>query len=262
MRVPFKASRVGVSGHYALFSPKRVESLTYALFDDRTRTWRRFTAPCQPELGPYLGPPWVFFDCASARLYNLTTHRWRHLDCGGACVNTGVAAAVAMGSHWIAYDQDAFCDPKYFACDGGVTYVSVPAGANRRVTYDPGQYIDLNSRSLVRPVCAPLSASEFGWTFFGRFGVGQDQAGLFVQHCASTRQTRLIASTPSSSITGPEGNAHAIFACDNTTDIYTGLFVPSMRLFTFSFPRSTACSAVLGDRYIYTPSWHARFPTH
>jgi hypothetical protein len=263
--LPDNATGARVGGDWALIRIGGFGSDRYAVFDDRTQRWRRVTGGCEPELGPFLGPPWVLFDCGDpAELYNLQTRRWRTLECAEACVNTGVAAVAATGSDWVEYNEDAFCDPKVYTCDGGFEFVQIPSGATRTITPGPGRYIDLNSLALVRPLCRPLPATEpGGWTFYGRYAVGEDRTGLFVERCGSRRRVRLIAITPGSAVTAPQGNAHAIFSCNNSTYEYSGLLIPSMRRFTLALPsRARSCEAQLGTSELYIGPWQAPFSLH
>jgi len=265
-RTRYGVAPQAVSGRYALYSAAGVGRSGYALFDDRTQTSQAVPAGCGSELGPFLGPPWLLFDCATQpQLYNLKNRRLRNLNCGGACVNTGVAAVQAIGSDWIEYNEDAFCNSNYSTCNAGYTFVEIPSGINRRVTLDASHYIDLNARSLLRPLCAPLVPTSYGeWTFYGSHGVGENSQGLFVQRCGSNLQTELIDNVPGSPVTAPQGNQHAIFSCKDNTGQYEGLFLPSLRPFSFTLPRKpkAGCSAALGDDEIYVGAWRARFPSH
>jgi hypothetical protein len=133
-----------VSGHYALFSLNTPNWGDYVLYDDRTGTPTRLTPPDGCQLwtpGGAFGAPWALFYCASDgsfELYNVESRTWRAFPCTNACENIGTAAPVAMGSHWVAINEQAYCDPRYYTCTSNdIEYVSIPDATVR--TYTPSR---------------------------------------------------------------------------------------------------------------------------
>jgi hypothetical protein len=259
VRSPGVGAPVAVRGHYALFRTARTPGVGYLLFDDRTGRSRRLFGGCGD---PLLGPPWVLYDCgAGSALYDITTRKYRTLHCGLACDSVGDTQADGIGSHWIVYNENAHCNHD---CQPLVDFVRVPSGTERGATLSRWQYIDLNSLSLVRRICSPLRPTATGlWAFYGRVGLTSDASGLLVQPCGSRRQTRVFPN-PTGRVVGPFGTATAIIACDEATNRFAGLFLPSLRRFAFSLPASISagCFVQLGAGDLFVGSWHARFPTH
>lgn len=271
------------SGDYALLSINTHNPASvYLVIDDKTHRQTRVTAPsgCQMWGSAPFAAPWIVFACVQGnpfRLYNVASHRWRALDCGVACENIGLAAPEAFGRDWMEVNEEAYCDPRATPCPSTTAFVSLPDG--HVGTFHPAarHILDLNSPTLSRKVCAPLSMPPSGGSleFIGRFAVETTAKGdMYLEKCGSHLHRLLNAALPNSG-NFVTANSHAVVTCSapgygsrNPPSKYSGVFLPSLKRFAFDLPAGLrACGATVDNNALYvgdsseTYVWAAPLPT-
>jgi hypothetical protein len=180
-----KFARVMRAGVAALVASKQymlvvLKNGGYRVFDDANgRSWRVDTRPCgtaSPPTGPPYGPgmfgaPWVLFYCSQGgfALYNVIHRRWRPIGASrtvGQAFQDAAGYPSEVGADWIklTYAGGQDCgDHIHFGC--GVTYSFYNI---RSRTFPSGHamsgnsVLDLDSQSLLRPLCEPLHAPPTG----------------------------------------------------------------------------------------------------
>lgn len=226
-----------VSGRFVLLAPTGPRAKGFVVVDNGTAERAKVRPPRSCHLWDHLfGAPWLVFSCdrpmfgsryAGLALYNIRTRSWRSFPCGWACANTGVAAPDGIGSHWLAMNEDAYCDIRYSRCNQGVVYVSLPTGVTRRYRPSSGTIVDLNSRLLARTLCSPLHGVL---ALYGNFGVAEDTTGSYLERCGSRLHKRL----PSSPETG---NSRALIFWPAQSEL-TGILLPGLRSFVIPVPHA------------------------
>ena len=236
----------------------------------------RYLAVCSPTLGD----TWLAFECDTGsgirlRFYNLHTRKWRGVACDSTCQHVNNPQVLAVGARWFLLTgaPDAPCgDNVHNDCGPGATlYYSIATGKRGFPQVDAHTIIDLDSSTLTQPVCRPLQAplpNVGGYlaafppslTFFGRFAVSEETSGLYVEECGSQLHLPLVGA-------GYEGRlfgASQAVAFWNSNPQVSGIFLPSLRRFTFNVP-SGFSGAALGPRHLYviTPThvWVAALPS-
>jgi hypothetical protein len=272
------------SGNYALLSlgSQLGAEAGYVIIDDKTHEQTRLTAPsgCQAWGSAPFAVPWLVFSCVQGspfRIYNVESHHWRALPCGQACENTGVAAPEAFGSDWMEVNEEAYCDPRTGPCTPSTAFVNLATGGIGTFRPGPRRLLDLDSPTLTREVCAPLTLPPSGASleFIGAFAVETTANGdVYLEKCGSRLHRLLNAARPDSG-TFVTANTHAVVTCSDPgygggprPTRYSGVFLPSLKRFTFDLPAGLrACGATLDNDALYdwdaseSHVWTARFPT-
>jgi hypothetical protein len=261
-----------VSDHYAVFPLG--PSGYYSIFNDRTRKWSQFTLPDGCDLwspSGSFGVPWSLLDCGGvSKLYDVRTRQLRGFPCGTACEFLSEDETIAIGSHWVEmYYQD--CPGSHQACSPSTSYLRIPNGTTQSYTPSSTTFVNLNSPTLVHTLCFPLRRPAQGAIYVdGRFAVVVDQTGVFLERCGSRLHKKLVSVVDDEPFVPFIGsNANEVLACNQTTGRYFGVFLPSLRRFTFALPKSfPRCDTKLGARSLYPrdaqPSgyyWTAWIPT-
>jgi hypothetical protein len=199
---------------------------------------KRFSCGCEVD---GFAPPWILLNGVGAfELYNLHSHKWRPLACGGQCQGD----VTAMGSRWIQFTNQlpGDCgDGVHFSC--GPTIVKYFDINSHRVRQPPEltsrEVVDLSSRTLVRRVCAPLPAAAGPVTQYGRFAIVHlsNAAGLqdYLEKCGSRLRLGL----------DDGGSTPTLTAHEVTWPVaggYVGILLPSLRRFRVSLPDAALAS--------------------
>lgn len=273
------------SGRYVGYTRPYVRppSEQFVLLDDGTgkRIAARWPLAAKgPSCGPgKLGGQWVGFDCANAggprfRFYDIATRKWRLVRCDVGCQQIYYFVdLVAVGTKWFALSvapHESCGDGVHYTC-GSTTYIyyNIATGRPRSPRAGVHTIIDLDSPTLTRAVCRPLPGSTIfpsPLTLYGPFALSSEQTGFYLRRCGSPLHMPLAEKTVQALI----GNAQAVAYCPDAPDPNqqaSGIFLPSLRRFTFSLPTGTRCwQAVLGPRHLYVVDmqrrlWVAPFPS-
>jgi hypothetical protein len=260
------------SGRYVGYTYQSPHPQQFVLLDDQTG---KRTTVNRPSCGPgVLGVPWVAFDCAPAtnrfQLYNIQTRKWRRFACDATCQQVYYEVDVrAVGARWLALSvapHQSCGDGEHYTC-GPTTYIyyNIATGKPRSASMGGSTIIDLNSPTLTRQICRPLQLpAGSALTFYGSFAVAPEQNGIYVERCGSHLHMPLVVG----SYAGTHlGNTEAVSFCSFSSQQQLGMFLPSLRRFTFTLPSGLGCPLVaLGTRRVYTIDtqrrlWAAGFPS-
>jgi hypothetical protein len=276
------------SGRYVGYTYQSPHPQQFVLLDDQTG---KRTIVNRPGCGPgVLGGPWVAFDCVPAtkrfQLYNIQTRKWRRLACDAVCQQFYYVVDVrAVGARWLELSVAPHqpCGDGVHSSCGPTTYIyyNIATGKPRSARVGRTTIIDLNSPELTRRVCRPLplpagSVSPFPLlqAFCGSFAVAEESNGLYLERCGS--RLHMPLATGPSSIGGYVGNTQAVVVFPTCIEPCTGpagsgIFLPSVRRFTFGLPSGLAGYpppvGYLGARHIYAFDtqdgrlWLAAFPS-
>jgi hypothetical protein len=128
--------------------------------------------------------------------------------------------------------------------------VQVPGGRGRGRRYrPPTTTIDLDSATLVRPLCKPLlqpSGDRPSLQFLGDFAIAQDPTGVYLERCGSRLNAALANSPYAGTIVA---GAHAAAFC--ATAAISGYFLPSLRRFTLAPSNRGSICGWLSDCHLY-----------
>lgn len=265
-----------VSGPYVGFSqfPRRGPE-RFVLIDDRTGKRMVMPAGCD---GGVVGVPWVALYCGDFPgaqfhpfygLYDTRTGRLRRFPCHGVCQQNYYNSNIyAIGARWLEVREQPNqpCgDGVHYSC-GPTTnvYYDIRTGQPTVPSVGDFRIIDLNSPKLTRSLCPPLMG-PLQW-FDGTFGVAEDAQGVFLTRCGSHLRLPLVAGT---SYAGTVlANTEAVAFCSLSNTHQFGVFLPSLRRFTFTSPGPgpSGCPTLLGLRNIYFDDneqrlWAATFPS-
>ena len=207
------------------------------LIDERNgrRTPVRLPRYCRHPVGSQqqLGDSWLLADCARTRLglYSLRRHRWRSIAIHGPCRRSdappGDCVPVAVGTHWIEYDQSSehLGDRSFFQ--------NITSGAIRD---DPGTartLADLDAPTLARRVCAPLRVPSDGTLQFeGRFALAIDSQGNASLGACATRLHVPAGAAALGVAIGPD----AVIYDTAPHRPISGISLPSLRRFAVALP--------------------------
>jgi hypothetical protein len=266
-----------VSGPYLGFSqypahgPER-----FVLIDERTGKRSVMPRGCD---GGVVGVQWVALYCGDLPgprlhpfygLYNIEKRTLRRFPCDAVCQQDYYNAnLLAVGARWLELQlqPDQSCgDGEHYTC-GPTTdlYFNVRTGRPRVPPASRSTIVDLDSRTLTRPLCRPLIGPL--WWFDGTFAVAQEASGMFLERCGSDMKMPLVTATNYAGTT--LANTEAVAFCSFSSTQTAGIFLPSRRRFTFTVPKNAsnvpACPTVLGQRYVYYDDeqerlWAAPFP--
>jgi hypothetical protein len=255
-------------------------STAFVLRDERTgaqSTLRR------PDCGPgTVGVPWVAFECSHGplfQLYNVRTHKWRRIRCDRQCQPYQyMIESLRVGVNWLAVEiapHEGCGDGVHNDCGANThLFYNIATGKPRVPNLTQKTMVDLDSTKLTRRVCSPLtvpsySAASPGFppllTFYGKFGLAQESNGVYLRRCGSHLNMPLVSGYYAGQLIG---NAHAVALCRDSRQPGAGIFLPSLRRFTFTLP-STAerCwAAALSPDHLYVLDtqrsvlWDAAFP--
>lgn len=219
-----------------------------------------------------LGVPWVLFQCNGSNftLYNVSTGKSKSLACGQACDQALIQdEGLLVGKRWIEFIEEprGDCgDGEHSTC-GPTTYVfkNIQTGKMRYpAPLTSSEVYDLDSPALVRSLCSPLgvpAAGSFDLLADG-FGIAFERSGAFLERCHSSLHMELPAFE-----LGPWLNSHMIFwAMPNQAGRYQGMFIPSLRRFTFTIPPVIDGETTLANDRIYVArdsggEWAAAMPS-
>jgi hypothetical protein len=252
-----------VSGPYLGFSqyPTRGPE-RFVLIDERTG--KRIVMPRGCE-GGVVGVPWVALYCGESPgplfnpfygLYNIETRTLRRFPCDAVCQQDfDNANLLAVGARWLELQlqPDQPCgDGVHYTCGPPTdVYYDVRTGRPRVPSTSPSAIVDLNSPTLTRPPCRPLIGPL--WWFDGTFALAQEANGMFLERCGSDIKMPLV--TASNSPGSVLANTEAVASCSDSSTQASGIFLPSLRRFTFTVATNSfnvpACPTVLGQRYVY-----------
>jgi hypothetical protein len=206
--------------------------------------------PPQPCYPVGIGFPWVSADCYDARaaLYSIPNQSWQLLPTpSGACVGAGIPpncgdSPSLVGRFWVEWVRSVHTGP----CCTNLSryYQSISTGQVRSDPTNAKTIPDLDSPSLARSVCAPLSvpgsAGDFGTlTFDGRFVIASGPANQlvtmlpqppnhsYIERCG-TKLHKPIGD-------GAIANAHAVVWVASNRQL-AGLFLPSLGHFVIPLP--------------------------
>lgn len=276
-----------VSGRYVGFtqttSTRKRTTQRFVLLDDRTGKRIATPAPASCNAG-IVGAPWVGLYCANPspssqlfELYNIRTHKVRRLPCDAVCQSTYYFTnLLAVGSRWVAVQVEPHesCGDGIHSTCGPTTYMfyNIATGRRRAPPMGSRTITDLNSPTLTRQICQPLQKPAGSdstvfpppLTFYGSFAVAQAQNGIYVERCGSRLHMPLVAGRYAGSLLA---HTQAVAFCPDTQQQWSGIFLPSLRRFTFTVPVGPPCGVtVLATRHIYTEAgpqqrlWSAAFP--
>lgn len=235
-----------VSGQYALLTFS--SSSHVLLINDQNGRRTMITPPPGCDFADAFGRPWALFFCQDRgyTLYNIYSRAWRTFPC---CDNAWYSSrALAIGAHWALFDQNAECgNHPDQPCNPDYVYVHIPDGAKVRLGSPTSTDTDLDSPSLVRNLCRPLHGPA---TFFGKFAVVAEATGLYLERCGSPLQMPLVTGGYAGTMMG---NMNAVAFCSfDKPQQYTGIFLPSLRRFTFSASNIFRCGGVLDSGRMYS----------
>jgi hypothetical protein len=299
---------VAASKHYMLVA---LDNGGYRVYDDaRGRTWRIDTRSCGTASlpnGPTFGAPWVMFYCSSRgfALYNVTDRRWRTIGSSPtsrAAFRDAAGYPFQVGAKWIklTYTGGQDCgDHIHFGCGVAYRFYNIGSRTFRSSPTMPGgSVIDLDSQSLVRPLCKPLQAPAAGQqgpmgtlVLYGNVALEfAPYDPLFLNNAAREGSQghwtlQRCGSTSSLSVNPPNGNQvfGALTANDHAVlwsvidsrgtwkGKIAGRFLPILHPFGASLPTELAGDKggpVLDSSHIYVVTrrgglWRAPFPaTH
>jgi hypothetical protein len=246
------ALTVDTDGPFVLLRTPGVDGQALGtLIDERTGTRTSVSYPgCYlQEFNTWdlLGGPWLMLLCDRAgqwdggfELYNLYTGEWRAVvpdpritsfDCGmPEYCGVGVAG---FGAHWIEW-QTVPC--RY--CRATYLFQNIDSGQVRSLPgwRSGGRIIpDLDSQSLARTLCPPLTAPPPGGalSFYGSFAI----VGDVLERCGS----RLKLAIGNHNYPGVEANSRAVvWGPGPNSRRLDGLFLPSLRRFVIATTPSTS----------------------
>jgi hypothetical protein len=229
--------------------------------DERTGKPTALSRPggCRPVA---LGGPWLALRCSNRYdLYGLSSGRWQAFaqnpSLGCVLVGAGCYQAAGVGARWVEFvggcNDITHCSPSY-------VLQNIQTG---RLENDPtGEttIADLNSPSLARKVCSPLSVPHAdigvegitdlsGWgslTFHGSFAVASGYQGTFLERCGTRLHQRLLGPRPTYDSRAipcprpncpPAGNSRAIIWQSANRQL-AGVLLPSLRRFVIPVPKA------------------------
>jgi hypothetical protein len=259
-----------VSGAYVGFSqypshgPER-----FVLINDRTG--KRIVMPRGCD-GGVVGVAWVALYCGNLTgpafspfygLYNVQKRKLRRFPCDAVCQQDyDNANLVAVGSRWLEVQVQAnqSCgDGVHYGC-GPTTdiYYNIRTGEPRVTSVGQSTIVDLNSPTLTRALCPPLIGPL--WWFDGTFALVQAANGILLERCGSNLEMPLVTATSYAETV--LANTEAVAVCSDSGTGQSGIFLPSLRRFTFTVPKNpfnaNACPTVLGVRHLYYDDAKAR----
>ena len=286
----------------------------YRIFDDANgRSWNIDTRPCGNASVPgptpggpgMFGAPWVMFYCSRGgfALYNITNRRWHLIgtsNTGGQAFRDAADYPFEVGARWIklTYPGDQDCgDHIHFGC--GVIYRYYNIQSRRFQSSPPmssSSAIDLDSPSLVQPLCKPLLAPGMGLNgpagivdplgkvalefssgdpqFLNNAALEVERGQWAVQRCGSSSTTSIDPLGPSQISGAITANQNAVVwsVIDDLSNWHgqiAGRFLPTLQPFVASVPRSLAGGKggpMLDSTHMYVLTgrgalWRAPFPT-
>jgi hypothetical protein len=250
------ASTPSVSGRYVGFtqttSTRQRTSAHFVLLDDRTGKRIVMSPNCDAGV---VGAPLVALSCDSSQwygLYNIRTRKLRRFPCKALCQQDYYYSNIwAVGVRWLEVQVEPHqsCgDGVHYSC-GPTTYIyyNTRTGSPRFPSVRPSTIIDLNSPTLTRHICRPLVGPSL--TLFGSFAVAEERGGVYVERCGSHLNLPLALAPYAGTLVG---NTQAVAFCGVLSQHEAGMFLPSLRRFTFTLPSGLAGQCpVLGARHIY-----------
>lgn len=229
-----------------------------------TRTGKASRVPpppaCRYTVGqPELGGHELLFSCAvpwssdfDLELYDLRSRSWRSLPVAPsiqepcqADLSSGSCAPVGVGNHWVEIVEQCYNCGATFAFQNLTTGGVSPAPKVGRHAV-----LDLNSRDLTTPLCAPVVVPLGGFAVpEGEFTLLDPRRGLFVERCGS-RHARLVARHPAQfSSTASD----VVWGLNSQPRLLHGLRLNNMRNFEIRLPASLAVpdQLLLSGKQIY-----------
>jgi hypothetical protein len=266
------ASLPSVSGPYVGFtqttSTRRRTREQFVLLDDRTG--KRIVMPPNCDAG-VVGVPWVALYCGESSqwygLYNIRTRKLTRFPCEALCQQDYYYSNIrAVGATWLEVQVEPHqpCgDGVHYTC-GPTTYVyyNIRTGKPRFPSVGQSTIVDLNSPTLTRQICPPLLGPSLA--FYGSFAVAEEPSGIYVERCGSHLKMPLVLAPYAGTLLG---NTRAVAFCSELSQPQSGIFLPSLRRFTFALPSGLAGRCpVLGARHVYVDDargrlWAAAFPS-
>jgi hypothetical protein len=142
-------------------------------------------------------------------------------------------AAIAVGADWLEVSESCYhCTTRYVFQNLRTGELAPPP------TLDSHTVLDLSSPTLWSEVCSPLSVPRNGsLTFYGRFAVASEPPASrfgyrdYLERCGSHLHERLGNG-------GTTGNSREIIWKAPTGNTIAGIFIPSLRRFTATLPRT------------------------
>lgn len=211
-----------------------------------------------------IGNGWLLGLCSGTgaiELYSIPNGPWKALatpmDCQGQNLAAGISGCVpdAVGADWI--ELQYYC----YHCQTVYTYENTTTGAERSLTPRRRSVLDLDSETLSRPVCQPLSVpTNESLTFDGSYVVAaRHQAGavLYSQPVLGRCRTRVRQKLGRAvfDLTGTPGLILWQASQARTAANLGGVFLPSRQPFTIRLPPALAEGAVdslsVTPRHIY-----------
>lgn len=264
------ASDLQIGGRYLSFtqtiSIKQRTVERFRLFDDRAG--KRIVTPRRCAAG-VLGDHWIGLNCSSDLLdqayeaFNLRTRKLRSLPCVGLCQQDYYSQnLVAVGARWFQVEVEPHepCGDGIHTACGPTTYAfyDVRTGRHKVPIVTKSETVDLNSPTLVRTLCVPLTqpagysptiATANSLTFDGSFAIAQESSGLYIERCGSDLHVPLVTAPFAGSVLQ---NARAIAFCSFGDTATNGLVVPSLTPFTIvASAGAPAACPLLGPRHAY-----------
>jgi hypothetical protein len=226
--------------------------------------------------GDPLGGPWLILGCGRAgegldrfELHNLDTGEWHAVvpdpgiisygnNCPGGTPYCG-SGVMGFGADWIEWEEHCrYCDYTYL-------FQNIDTGQVQRL---PGWHVggriipDLDSLSLARPLCPPLTvpaglppipgaAPEIGAvSFYGSFAIASSGSELVLERCGS--KLKLAVGNGNEQSLGASSHA-IVWAVGSNRRKLDGLFLPSLRRFVITTSPTTSPHQVAlssGELYV------------
>ncbi len=283
--------RVVTTGRY-VYESRRLPAngrATGTLIDEQTGTSASLVSPPGCFFAA-MGGPWVLYQCnvsvapapvAPLELYSIPSGTWQG-------INSTIGPS-AIGSDWI--EGAAPGPPCYEHCGTDPTvFQNIQTGAVRSLPdyHATGTTIpNLNSATLSAKLCSPLRVpagltnpfdqltQPGGLSFEGSFAIADEwyteRGGYYnrrfvLERCGTRLRMALDNSVPGSD-PAPTGNTHAVVWKPNASFRGAGVFLPSLRRFTFAVPSGAGGSPItLSTRHLYSVTgagelWTAAAPT-
>lgn len=205
----------------------------------------------------------------SYELYRITTGQSQALSVNPSIIESGPVTAV--GTNWIAFAS--YCAMEH--CEKTFAFQNLATGATAADPSGLRTALDLNSPSLGRAVCSPVTVPRTnigseaylaGWgsvTFDGRF-VATSDGGSYLERCGSRLHEFLTyTSYPgcAHAACAPPFNSHVI-VWESAPLRLSGIFLPSRQRFTIPVPAKVDPApggSVNGDQYLLALTSHTLY---
>jgi hypothetical protein len=224
-----------------------------------SHTGRRTTLSAPGCDAAAINSRWLLFTCdylgltPTLKLYVFATRTWRTITlapsvraASGGCALSGPAncgAIDGVGNDWIEFDETGYHGNQQRL------FENIATGEVRADPTTRSRIADLNSPSLTRTLCRPLSTpyaaiydgmSDFYGSvqLYGTFAIaykfsGGEQAA-YLERCGS-KLHRLLERASYTELPPMSVNAHAVIWQSGAATL-TGLFLPRMKRFTIKLP--------------------------